>query len=141
MPLRLRAGLRTFGFQAPVSSVRQKLARFHAVVQKTWKHLVNDLVAQRWVFDRKRQFDPTVEISRHPICAREEDLGLTGIFEVKNPAVLEKPANDTYDANVLAEIGNFGTQTTDTADDQIDRHLCAGSFVEFFDDLLIDQRI
>src|SRR6266704_738191 len=103
MPLRLRARLRTFGFQAPVSSVRLKLARFHAVMQKTWKHLVNDLVAQRWVFDRERQFDPPVEISRHPICAREEHLRLSGVFEMKNPAVLERAANDTDDANVFAE--------------------------------------
>ena len=36
---------------------------------------------------------------------------------MKNPAVLEKPAHDADDADVLAEIGNFGTQTTDTADD------------------------
>src|SRR5437879_2361428 len=141
MPLRLRARLRAFGFQSPIAPVRLKLACFHPIIQKTWKHLVNDLVAQRWVFDRERQFDSPVEISRHPICAREEDLGLTGIFEVKNPAVLEKPANDADDANVFAEIGNFGTQTTDTADDEINGHLCAGSFVKFFDDLLVDQRI
>src|SRR5262245_62202985 len=90
MPLRLRARLRTFRFQAPVGPVRLKLARFHAIVQKTWKHLVNDLVAQRLVFDRECQFDSPIEISRHPICAREKDLGLTGIFEVKSQAVLEK---------------------------------------------------
>src|SRR5262249_38677019 len=107
---------------------------------KTWKHLVNDLVAQRLVFHRERQFDPPIEISRHPICAREKDLGLACIFEVKNPAVLEKPANDADNANVFAEIGNLGTKTTDTADHDIDRHICAGSFVKLLDDLLIDER-
>ena len=70
MPLRLRARFRTLGFQAPVSSVRLKLARFHAVIQKAWKHLVNDLVAQRWIFDWEGQFDPPIKISGHPICAR-----------------------------------------------------------------------
>src|ERR1700741_722620 len=141
MPLRLRARLRTFGLQAPVSSVWLKLARFYPVVQKTWKHLVNDLVAQRWIFDRECKLNPPVEISRHPIGAREEDLGLTSIFEVKNPAVLEKPTHDTDDTNVLAEIGNLGPQTTNTPDDKINGDVCAGSFVKFLDDLLIDQRI
>src|SRR5437667_3785679 len=141
MPLRLRARLRAFGFQSPIAPVRLKLACFHPIIQKTWKHLVNDLVAQRWVFDRERQFDSPVEISRHPICAGEEDLGLPAIFEMKNPAVLKKPANDTDDANVFAEIGNFGTQTTDTADDEIDGHVCARGFIEFLNDLLIHHRI
>src|SRR5947207_15418435 len=60
---------------------------------------------------------------------------------MKNPAVLEKPAYNTDDANVFAEIGNFRTQTTDTADDQIDSHIRAGSFIKLLDDLLIDQRV
>src|SRR5436190_700586 len=136
----------SFTCEPPTSMTRiflviMTVSCFHPIVQETWKHLLNDLVAQRCVFDRERQFDPPVEISRHPICAREEHLRLSGVFEMKNPAVLEKAANDTDDANVFAETRNFGTQTTDTADDEINGHVCAGSFVKSLDDRLIDERI
>src|SRR6516225_4507430 len=140
MPLRLRARLRTFRFQPAIGAVWLKLACFDPIVQETWKHLVNDLVPQRWVFDRECQFNPSIEISRHPICARKEHPGLSRVFEVKNPAVLQKSANDADDANVFAEIGNFRTQTTDTADDQVDGDVRAGSFIEFLNDLLIHKR-
>src|ERR1043165_9543514 len=141
MPLCLYARLRSFGLQSSVSATRLKLARFYSIVQEAWKHFVDDLGAQRRVLDRKRQLDAPVEISWHPLCARKEDPGWTCIYEIKNAVVFEKPPNDTDDANVFAQVRNFGTQTTDAADDEIDGYLCAGRFVKFFDRFLIDKRI
>src|SRR5207247_8853181 len=53
----------------------------------------------------------------------------------------EEAADDADDANVFAQVWNFRAQTTDAAHDQIDFHPGAGSFVEFLDNLLIDERV
>ena len=37
--------------------------------------------------------------------------------------------------------GNLRPQATDAAHDQVDLHAGAGSFVEFLDDLLVDERV
>ena len=37
--------------------------------------------------------------------------------------------------------GNLRPQAADAADDQVDLHSGAGGFVEFFDDLLVDERV
>ena len=141
MPLGLGTLLRSFRFQSTIGSVRLQFARLDVIVQKTGKHFVDDLVAQRRIFHRERHFDAPEKISRHPIGAGEEDLWAAGIFKIINPAVFEKSADDADDANIFAQAGNFRAQTTDAADDQIDLHAGAGSFVKFLDDLLIDERI
>ena len=55
--------------------------------------------------------------------------------------MLEKSADDAEDADIFAQPGNLWPQTTNAADDQIDLHAGAGSFVEFLDDLLIHERV
>src|SRR4029077_17253842 len=60
---------------------------------------------------------------------------------MKNTAVLEKAADDADDANIIAQAGDFWPQATDAADDQIDADIGAGSFVQFFDDLLINKGV
>ncbi len=99
------------------------------------------MIAQLGRLDRKGDFDPAKKISRHPIGAGEIDFGLPAIFEIIDPAVLEKPADDADDANVIAQARNLRSQTTNPAHDQVDCHFSARRFVKFFDDLLIDQRI
>ena len=64
---------------------------------------------------------------------------MTGIFEVKDPAVFQKPANDADNTDVVAETWNFGTQATDSTNDQINGHIRAGCFIKFFDYLQVDQ--
>src|SRR5262249_29716399 len=72
---------------------------------------------------------------------REKDLRLPSILEMKNPTMFEKTADNADHTNVFTETGNFRAQATDATDDQINRHIGAGSFVQFFDGLLIDKRI
>src|SRR4030095_4073506 len=141
MPLGLGTRLRAFGFQTPVLSVGLQLPRLDAIMQETWQHLVDNLIAQRWVLDRERQFDPPEEISRHPICAGKEDSGLTGILKIKDPAVFEKTANDADNTDILAQPRHFWSQTTDAADDQIDGDFRTRSLVQLLNDLLIDERV
>ena len=110
-------------------------------MQKGWNHVIDDLIAQRRCLDWEGQLDPPIKISRHPVRTGKKNPRLPRIFEIKDPTVLEKPANDADDTDVFTETWNFRTQTTDSANDQIDRNVGAGGFIEFFDDLLIDQRV
>ena len=139
--LRLRARLTFLGLQADVGAIGLELARFHVVVQEARQDFVHDLVAQGRIFDRKGDLDAADEISRHPISAREINIRVAVVREIIDPAVLEETADDTDDANVFAQARNLGPQTTNAADDQIDLHPGAGSFIELLDDLLIDERI
>ena len=88
MPLGLGTLLRSLRFQSTIDSVRLQFPRLDAIVQKTGKHFIDDLVAQCRVFDWERQFDAPEKISRHPIRTGKKNFGLSGIFKIKNPAVL-----------------------------------------------------
>ena len=55
--------------------------------------------------------------------------------------MFQKATDNTNDTDILARAGHFRPQTTDAADDQIDGHIRARSFVQFLDDLLIDERV
>src|SRR5215813_12008628 len=110
-------------------------------MQKCWNNVINDLISQRRRLDWESQLDSPVKIARHPIRAGKENPRLTGIFKIKYPAVLEKPANDADNTDVFAETWNFRTQATDPANDQINGHICAGCFIELLNNLLIHQRI
>ena len=79
-------------------------------------------VAQRRRFDRKSDLDPAIEIARHPVGARQIEIGLAGVLEIVNPAVLEETADNADDADVFTQPGNFRPQAADAPDDQIDFH-------------------
>src|SRR6266700_1703809 len=102
---------------------------------------IDNFVTQVRLLDRKRNFDAPVKIARHPIGAGKKHLPLTGVLQIVNPAVLEKSAHNAEDADVFAQAGDFWPQAANASDDQINGHVCAGSFVEFLDNLLIDEVI
>ena len=58
-----------------------------------------------------------------------------------NPRVFEKTIDDADHSNVLAEAGNSGTHTTDSADVQFDLDSRLRRLVKRIDHLLVDQRI
>src|SRR5437773_6303569 len=134
LPLRLSARLRTFRLQSTVGAIRLQLARLHAIVQDRWNHVANDLIAQCRRLDRERDFDSSEEISRHPVRARKVNERISSGFEIVDAAVFEKAANNADDANVLTEIGNLRTQTTDAPHEQIDSHIGARSSIKSCDD-------
>ena len=111
------------------------------VVQEAGQHFVDDFVAERGVLDRKGDFHAANKISWHPVRAGEKNFRVAGVFEIINPAVFQKSADDADDPNVFAQVSNPGAQATDTADDQVDFHAGTGSLVEFLDDFLIHERI
>src|SRR5437016_14430296 len=97
MPLSLGTLFRPLRFQPPIGSIGLQFSRFDTIVQKTRKHLVDDLIAQCRVFDGERQFNAPEKISRHPIRAGKKHSGLAGILKIKNPAVLYEAADDAND--------------------------------------------
>src|SRR5450432_2878298 len=82
-----------------------------------------------------------MKIARHPIRARQIEIGFAGVAEIIDAAVLEKTPNDTDHPDVFAQPLDFRAETANAADDEIDLHSGARSFVELFDDLVVDERV
>ena len=55
--------------------------------------------------------------------------------------MLEEPADDRLDVDVLGHAGHAGPQAADTADDEIDRNSGRARFVELLDHRRVDQRV
>jgi hypothetical protein len=55
--------------------------------------------------------------------------------------MFEKAAHNADHADVFAQAGDFRAQATDAADDQVNGHICTGSFLKFLDNLFIDEMI
>jgi hypothetical protein len=96
------------------------------------------LFAQRWVFHWASNLDTPEEIPRCPVCARQIDFWVTRIFESVNPAVLQEPANDTADADILADSWYTGAQTTDSSYQKSNLHSRLRSRVERLDHVFVD---
>ena len=141
MQLRLGSRRAFRRLQAHVGPVRLQLARFHAILQVRGQHFVDDLAGERGISDRESNLHAAKKIARHPICAGEINFGSVIVREIVNAAVLEKASHDADHANVFAEPWNLRAQTTDAANDQVDLHASAGSFVKLLDDLVVHERI
>ena len=63
------------------------------------------------------------------------------VGEGPQPGMLEEPADDRLDVNILAQALNTGSQAADAADDEVDRDAGAARFVELVDDRGINERI
>src|SRR5207247_6967646 len=84
---------------------------------------------------------PPIKITGHPIRAGEINVRLAGVFKIVNAAVLEKTSDDTDDANVFTQARHSRSQTADPADDEIDFHARARCFIEFLDDIVVNEGI
>src|ERR1700716_2311123 len=82
-----------------------------------------------------------MQIARHPVGAAEVDLRLAAVLEVKDAAVLEKPAHDTAHADAVADATNPWPQRADATHEQIDVHACLRSAVERLDNIFVDQGV
>src|SRR5207244_11704932 len=101
----------------------------------------NAVVAQGRSLDWTGNFDTPQKIAWHPIRARKKYFGLAGVFEIINPAVLEKSPDDADDADVFAQTRSSRPRTANAAHEQIDCHLGLRRFIERLDDLIFDQCI
>src|SRR6185295_10976948 len=81
---------------------------------------VDEARAKGRIFDRHHDLDAAMEVSRHPIGARDVDLVLAGVREVEDATVLEVAVDDRADLDVLRDAGQPGPETADAADDERD---------------------
>ena len=74
------------------------------------------------VFNGKDTLD-AAEVARHPIgAARKARLRPGTVFKIEDAAVLEKAAEDTTYADVLAHALDPGNQIADAAHDELNLH-------------------
>src|SRR4051794_12331180 len=82
-------------YDAMVDAVGCQVPALRLVLQVGDHDLVEDLLVDRWIFDRHQRFDPAVEVPRHPVRRGNEDLGLRrgqamAVAEADHPAVLQE---------------------------------------------------
>src|SRR5580704_6222513 len=112
-----------------VVSRRQQAPALQRIAEIRHHDFVEHLAVNRRVFNRHRCFDAPVEIARHPIGRTDEDLGPIGrqfgaVTEANNAAVLEKPPDDAFDADIFGKPWDARPQTADAAHHQLDAHPC-----------------
>ena|SRR5437588_7112413 len=96
---------------------------------------------ERYIVNGSNRFHPAIEIPWHPIRGPEVELVVATVREVKQPGVLEEPADDADDSDAVAHAADTRTETADAAHDQVDFHACLRRGVKGFDCLPVDQRI
>src|SRR5216110_2862747 len=104
--------------QPHITAIGLQLARFYLVIEETRQNIFHHFFARSGRIDGESNFDPPIEITRHPIRAGEINVGLAGVFKIINAAMLEKASHDADDANVVTQTGHSRSQTTDPADDE-----------------------
>ena len=89
----------------------------------------------------RHEFDAVVEIPRHPVGGREEDVLLAAVIEAEDAAVFEEAADDAAHADVFADVLESGAQHADAAHDEVDFDACGRGFVELGDDEAVEKRV
>src|SRR5262249_50640545 len=93
------------------------------------------------VEDGEGDFDPAVEVARHPVRGGEEVLRLPRVVEIENPGVFQVAVDDGDDADVFGQAGHARAQTADAAHDQVDLRPRLTGCVECLDQGLVHQAV
>ena len=96
-------GARLIAIGGPIiGSVGHHMSGFDHVGEINSKHLVVDKVDQRGVFHRKDHLYPAIKVARHHVRAAEVNLFVAGIAKIENATMLQEPAHDTRNLDVIA---------------------------------------
>ena len=83
---------------------------------------------------RRRPLRRGRQVAVHPVGRADVELAVERVVrgrrEVEDPRVLEEPADDRTNADVLAEPGDARPEPAEPADDQVDRHAGARRLVQ-----------
>src|SRR3954451_18124662 len=82
------------------------------------------------ILDPHQRLDPPVEIAVHQVRTADVDDRLPPAVEPEDPGVLEEPAEDAPDPDVLAHARDAGPDRADPADDDVHRNSGLGREVE-----------
>src|SRR5438445_8152836 len=80
-------------------------------------------------------FDASVEVAMHQVRGPDPVLRLTGTAEVVDPRVLEEPAEDRADPDVLGQPRHAGSDRAERAHQQVDTNAGDGRAVQGVDRL------
>src|SRR6201999_3269442 len=83
--------------------------------------------------------DAPVEVAVHHVGAADPEL--VDAIEMDDPRVLEEPAEDRTDRDVLREALGARAQRADAAHHHLDAHTRQRSAIQRVDDLLVDQSV
>src|SRR5439155_1818282 len=139
--LRIALGLAGRWSPAPVVARGIQVARAAVVGQSRLHHLAPQPLPKLGVPHREHQLHPAVEVARHPVRGGEEHLLFSFGPEEEDAVVLEKPADDGEDPDVLRQPLRARPQAADSANLEVDLRSRLRGRVERFDDLGVDQRV
>src|SRR5215472_6595095 len=81
------------------------LSGAHVIGLKDFKQAAEAL-GQTQVVNREERFNPSAEVSVHPIWAARQNLFAAAVPEPINPAVPKEPAHNAADGNVVTDAWN-----------------------------------
>ena len=140
-PLQVRVRLQALHGRHPRPSLGAELPGEHVVRQVDAKDVVQTLL-QVAVEDLGDAFDPVVQVARHEVGRADERLRSALLAaEAIDPRVLEVPADQGADADVLRQTGHPGLQAADAADDQVDVGPRLRGLVQGVDHVGVDQAV
>src|ERR1700680_2062234 len=96
---------------------------------------------QKAIFNWSDNLHAPIEVAGHPVGGSEVDLFVAVVPEIEDAGVLEKPPNDAYNSDSIADSGNSRPKAADAADDQIDLNAGLRSFVEMCNNVRVNERI
>ena len=96
--------------------------------------------------DWHQRLHPPLHVAGHPVGAADEDAGLpagqaVAVAETVDSAVLEEPADDALDADVLGQTGDARPQAADAADHAHHGDASIGRLIEMVDQLVVDEAV
>ena len=97
---------------ADVTSVAEHFSSFGGIRQVSFEHRINEIARQTFVIDWEDDFDASVEIARHHVGAAAKYLLGAAIAEIIDATMFEKPSQNAVNADVFAQSGDAGAQTT-----------------------------
>ena len=126
--------------RTPVTAVRLQDAGLLRILQLCLKDKQYLLFA-RFVFQRKNEFNPFVEIARHPVGASHIDPFHAAVVEIEDPGMFQKVSYDGTHCDRLADAGYADLQAADPAYDQVDPDTGRRGFIQGRDDLPVTEGI
>jgi hypothetical protein len=96
------------------------LPTFRGVRKRDAEHTVTNSGSKIGIFDRKKDFYPSIQVALHHVCAAEEELFRPAVRKIEQPRVLEKAADDGRHDDVVAQTGHPGSKTALTPHLELD---------------------
>ena len=123
-----------------IDAVSVELLALFVILEHEIKH-VEDAVLHIRIVDWRGDLDTAGRISRHEVGRRDIQFLCITLSEDVDSRMLEEPADNADDRNVVGLALYPRAETADTADDELDLHTSLARFDQLVDDCLIGERV